>query len=265
MDDNRWAEERLSALDPPAAWRPDSLAAFARLRRRDAPRRRWWLWASVSAMAAAAGMLVLVISTAPPACANPLGCRDGGGSARPPARTNAVVTAPAYKQSGSPEARVTCELYTDFECPHCASYYLETLPQLQAAYVDTGKVRLIHRDFPLPRHRYARLAARYANAAGAAGYYQAAAARLFRTQAVWSGDGDVDGQVSKAVPPGAMEKVRSAVRDDPAPENSVAADEALAREHRVDRTPALVCNGQTIAGLTFAEVHASLDEVLARL
>ena len=37
------------------------------------------------------------------------------------------------------------------------------MPQLVARYIDTGKVRLIHRDFPLSRHRYARMAARYAN------------------------------------------------------------------------------------------------------
>jgi len=44
---------------------------------------------------------------------------------------------------------VTCELYSDYECPHCAIFYLETMPQLAARYVETGKVRLIHRDFTL--------------------------------------------------------------------------------------------------------------------
>jgi protein-disulfide isomerase len=122
---------------------------------------------------------------------------------------------------------------------------------------------LIHRDFPLARHQYARVAARYANAAGQAGYYQTVANRLFRTQAVWSADGKIDEQVARVVPAAAMDKVRELVRDDPAVENSVAADEAQARENHIDRTPTLLCNGQVIGpNLSFGTIAASLDPLL---
>jgi hypothetical protein len=71
MDVNRWVDERLSALDLPGDWRPDSPAAFAKLQQRSAPaRRRWWLWAAVSAAAAAACAGALLMTT-PSACANP--------------------------------------------------------------------------------------------------------------------------------------------------------------------------------------------------
>jgi protein-disulfide isomerase len=182
-----------------------------------------------------------------------------------PANQLARVSSPRFKESGSPTAPVTCELYTDYECPHCAIFYLETMPQLTARYVDTGKMRLIHRDFPLARHRYARLAARYADAAGEAGYYQTVANRLFRTQAVWSADGDIDGQVARVVPAAAMEKVRTLLRDDPAIDNSVTADEALAVKNHVERTPTLLCNGKIIGpDLSFSRITASLDPLLAR-
>jgi protein-disulfide isomerase len=303
MDVNRWVDERLAALDPPADWRPDSAAALAQLRRRDAPtRRRWWLWATVSASAAAACAILLLVST-PAACANPLGCKQSPqsaparpapvaaassgpvantpvantpvantpgvnrGAANPMAATRPAKpdTQPDFKESGSRTAPVTCQLYTDFECPHCAAFYLETMPQFAARYVDTGKVRLIHRDFPLARHRYARLAALYADAAGETGYYQAVANRLFRTQAVWSADGDIDGQVARVVPPAAMEKVRALARDSAAAESSVAADEAQARENHVDRTPTLLCNGQIIGpNLSFGTIEASIDPLLAQ-
>jgi protein-disulfide isomerase len=138
------------------------------------------------------------------------------------------------------------------------------MPQLAARYVETGKVRLIHRDFPLARHRHARLAARYADAAGETGYYQPVANRLFRTQAVWSADGDIDGQVARVVPAAAMEKVRSLVRN-PAVDNSVTADEAQARENHVDRTPTLLCNGRIIGpDLSIGQIAASLDPLLAQ-
>jgi protein-disulfide isomerase len=273
MDNSRWVDQRLSSLDPPADWQPDSSAAFARLRRRDTPRRhRLWVWVSVTATALAA-CAVILLTSAPRACANPLGCSQPTQSvpspepspvARP-AHRPAPAPKPNFKESGSPTAPVTCELYTDFECPYCATFYLDTVPQLVAGYVETGKVRLIHRDFPLSSHRFARLAARYANAAGEEGYYQAAANKLFRTQAVWSTDGDIDGQLAKVLPPAPMQRVRALIESGPAADDSVKADEALALENHVDRTPTLVCNRQAISGhIDFSQLQAYLDPLLAR-
>jgi len=283
MDVSRWADERLSSLEPSDDWRPDAAAAFARLERREAPvRRKWWLWATLSATAAAACAVLLLVST-PSACANPLGCSQ---TAAPPHGSQApvrvdggarntgevqvdvkAVTAghkPAFKESGSQTAPVTCELYTDYECPHCAAFYLETLPQFATRYVETGRVRLIHRDFPLAHHKYARRAALYADAAGEAGYYDAVARKLFRTQLVWSTDGDIDAQVAKVVPPAAMEKVRELVRYDSV-SASVEADEAAAREKHVARTPTLLCNGQTIGpDLSFPQIEAQLDPLVTQ-
>ena len=122
---------------------------------------------------------------------------------------------------------------------------------------------MIHRDLPLASHRYARLAARYADAAGQAGYYHDVASRLYRTQVVWSTDGDVDSQVAKVAPPAVMEKVRSQVKDDSSVENSVKADEAAARQKHVDRTPTLICNGRIIGpDLAFPQIEAQIDPLL---
>jgi protein-disulfide isomerase len=258
MDVNRWVEERLSSLDPPAGWRPDAPAAFAHLQRRETPHpRRWWLWASLSATAAAACAAALLVST-PTACANPLGCSQ---AAQPVAKIVVPKVVPAsFKESGSRTAPVTCELYSDYQCPHCAAFYLDTLPQFTAKYIATGKVRLRHRDFPLERHRYARLAAQYADAAGELGYYDAVARKLFRTQEVWSGDGDIEAQVARVVPASDMEKVRAH-----APQISVADDEASARANRIGRTPTLLCNGRVIGpDLSFGQIEAQLDPLVGR-
>ena len=50
---------------------------------------------------------------------------------------------------GDPKAKVTMIEYASLTCPHCASFHNETLPELKKKYIDTGKVRLIFRDFPL--------------------------------------------------------------------------------------------------------------------
>jgi len=50
---------------------------------------------------------------------------------------------------GDPQAPVTMIEYSSLTCPHCAAFHTETLPGLKERYIDTGKVRLVLRDFPL--------------------------------------------------------------------------------------------------------------------
>jgi protein-disulfide isomerase len=80
------------------------------------------------------------------------------------ALTAAATPAPAknFKESGSPSAPVTMELYTDYQCPACKAFYLDVLPSVNAEFVATGKVRLVHREFPLQMHQYSRVATKYA-------------------------------------------------------------------------------------------------------
>jgi protein-disulfide isomerase len=66
---------------------------------------------------------------------------------------------------GSAAAPVTLVQFTDYECPFCARFAKESLPALYAAYVTTGKVRLLIRDLPLPIHANARALAEAARCA----------------------------------------------------------------------------------------------------
>jgi protein-disulfide isomerase len=50
---------------------------------------------------------------------------------------------------GDENAPVTIIEYSSLSCPHCASFHKNTLPQVQEKYIDTGKVRLVYRDYPL--------------------------------------------------------------------------------------------------------------------
>ena len=38
--------------------------------------------------------------------------------------------------------------YASMTCPHCAHFHATTLPLLKTKYIDTGKVRLVFREFP---------------------------------------------------------------------------------------------------------------------
>lgn len=51
--------------------------------------------------------------------------------------------------NGNPNAPVTIVEFSDFQCPFCARFFAQTLPQIQQDYIDSGKVKLVFRDFPL--------------------------------------------------------------------------------------------------------------------
>jgi protein-disulfide isomerase len=50
---------------------------------------------------------------------------------------------------GRADAPVTIVEYTSLTCPHCAKFHKDVFPELKRTYLDTGKVRLIMREFPI--------------------------------------------------------------------------------------------------------------------
>jgi protein-disulfide isomerase len=50
---------------------------------------------------------------------------------------------------GNPKAPVRIDEYYSLDCPHCAAFVVDTLPKLQADYIDKGKVYFVLHDFPL--------------------------------------------------------------------------------------------------------------------
>src|SRR2546428_6760480 len=56
----------------------------------------------------------------------------------------------AARSKGRPDAPVTVYEMSDFQCPFCRSFALTTLPILEREYVQTGKVRLVYINPPLP-------------------------------------------------------------------------------------------------------------------
>jgi protein-disulfide isomerase len=50
---------------------------------------------------------------------------------------------------GKPDAAITIVEYASLSCPHCAHFANAVLPKLKENWIDTGKAKLILRDFPL--------------------------------------------------------------------------------------------------------------------
>ena len=74
---------------------------------------------------------------------------------------------------GPKTAPFTIVEFTDYQCPFCRRFRVETYPRLKQELIDTGKVRFVSRDFPLDFHPNAMRAAEAARCADEQGQFWA--------------------------------------------------------------------------------------------
>ena len=80
---------------------------------------------------------------------------------------NVVIDLVGHPSKGAADAALTLVEFSDFECPFCGRYFRETMPEIERAYIRTGKVRYVFRHFPLEAiHHEAFKAAEAAMCAG---------------------------------------------------------------------------------------------------
>jgi protein-disulfide isomerase len=83
---------------------------------------------------------------------------------------------------GDESAKVVLIEFSEFQCPYCGTFARDTLPKLKAEYVDTGKVQLAFRQFPLSMHQNAERASEVALCAGRQGKFWQMHDSLFSKQ-----------------------------------------------------------------------------------
>jgi len=103
-------------------------------------------------------------------------------AAAAPRRTPVPVQTAGYPSLGKTDAPLTIVEFTDYQCPFCRRHFTNTLPQIRKEYVDTGKLRYVLVDNPIPSHRYAAKAAEAAHCAGDQGKFWEMHDHLFENQ-----------------------------------------------------------------------------------
>ena len=185
-----------------------------------------------------------------------------------PESVDGVNDVDPHKAFGSKSAPIVLEVFSDFQCPACKTLFVTTNRQLMDNYVTTGKVYLIHRDFPLPMHAYSRVAARYARAAAEIGKIELVEKALFDNQEKWEQSGDVDGILAAVLSPADMTKVRALVKGGTL-EPLIDKDFAIGQMYRVSQTPTSVFHskGQTYpygGAMNYEILHQFLDQLLSQ-
>lgn len=73
--------------------------------------------------------------------------KQEGESTNKPASTTAIASETLL--IGSPDAPVTMIEYTDFKCPECNKFHQAAGKEIRKTYVDTGKVKIVFRPYPV--------------------------------------------------------------------------------------------------------------------
>jgi protein-disulfide isomerase len=89
---------------------------------------------------------------------------------------------------GKNDAPLTMVEFTDFECPFCKRFHDNVFPVLKKNYIDTGKLKYISRNMPLPMHHHALKAAQASSCAGDQGKFWEMKDILFGNQNRLEGD-----------------------------------------------------------------------------
>lgn len=175
------------------------------------------------------------------------------------------LTEGVLMSKGNPEAKVTIVEFSEFQCPFCAQYATDTYKKIWEKYGE--RIFYIWRDFPLPFHQNAKLAAQAAACAGNQGKFWQMHDELFANQAAWSELPDPKANfVASAQKLGLNEEdFSSCYEDNEEISARIEADIELGKRLGVSGTPTFFINGQRLVGAQPYEVfEGTIEQLLAQ-
>lgn len=164
---------------------------------------------------------------------------------------------PDDRVMGDPAAPVTIIEYASMTCPHCAHFATEVLPAVKPVLIDSGKVRLVFRDYPLDA-----LALRGAMLVRCAGNERAFGMieLLFSRQMVWAASQDPKAALLTIANQAGMNEAQfNACMDDKAVQDAVTQSRVTAEQaYKINSTPSFLVNGRLIVGAPLPEELVAL-------
>jgi protein-disulfide isomerase len=156
---------------------------------------------------------------------------------------------------GPAEAPVTITEFASMTCPHCAAFNAEVFPKIKEAYIDTGKIRWIFREFPLDLKAAAGSMLARCIGKDDSGKYFAVIDMLFRSQENWVMKNTTESLNLIGKQAGLSQQQVEDCLKDQAVLDKIGADQKYASEVlKVNSTPTFFINGEMIKG------EASFDE-----
>ena len=171
---------------------------------------------------------------------------------------------------GNPDAPVTLVEYASWTCPACLDFHTRIMPTVKADYVDTGKVKLVFREFPTAPANIAVAGFALARCTDDSQYYDILDELFMRQDAILTLARQGGPVVEALKQIGANHGIEGdeafqACLDDQTNRDAIRASIAAARGQSVNATPTFFLNGELmdsnvrISPVTFT---AAIDEVL---
>jgi protein-disulfide isomerase len=166
---------------------------------------------------------------------------------------------PTDVQLGNDNAPVTVIEYSSLSCPHCAHFHHNVFPDFKTKYIDTGKVKYIHRDFPLDK--VALKGATLTHCAGKDRYYTFLKV-LFEKQESWAFAKNYLEVLENIAKLGGIsgDKFHACEQDKTLEDSIIQTRQMATNIFKIDATPAFVINGKVYNG---ALNMKDLEEILA--
>jgi protein-disulfide isomerase len=166
---------------------------------------------------------------------------------------------------GKLDAPVEVIEYASFTCPHCADFNQTVFDQLKANYIDTGKVKFVHREVYFDK--FGLWAAMVARCAGPEKYFPVAD-MIYDTQSQWIGDGQAAAIAENLRKIGlkaglSTEALDACMNDNAMAQAMVATYQANATKDAIDSTPSFVIDGEKYSNMSYEDFAKLLDEKLA--
>lgn len=162
---------------------------------------------------------------------------------------------------GDADAPVTVVEYASFTCPHCATFHRNVFPQLEQAYIDTGKVRYIKREVYFDRFGlWAGMLAR----CGGEDRYFGMVDLIYDSQREWAGSNDPATVADNLRRLGrraglTTDEVDACLGDADQAQAMVAVYQHFATTDQVRATPSFVIDGTMHSNMSLAEFSALID------
>lgn len=179
---------------------------------------------------------------------------------------SAIPNEPAEDGSpalGAVDAPVTIVEYSDYQCPHCANFSKNTLPDVIKNYVAAGKVRYVHKDMAILGEQ-SQWAAQAANCAADQGHFWEYHELLFQKQS-----GENKGTFSRdnlkqfAANLGLDATAFNQCLDQNKYSQRVAAETAEGKQRGVEGTPSFFVNDEFVVGnVPFSQMKDLIEKHL---
>jgi protein-disulfide isomerase len=168
-------------------------------------------------------------------------------AASPAHAAEAPQVKPDDRVLGKADAPVTIFEFFSLTCPHCADFEEHSYPKLKTEWVDTGKAKIVYRDYPLDQNALkAAMVARCAPPDRYAAFVEV----LFKQQLVWGVQKDPTDALKKIAALGGIgaDQFDKCINDQDLSKLIVAEEYEAQQKYGVDSTPTFFINGKKLVG-----------------